>query len=125
MAHIHAENMKLYAEDAAMSDTPWDYWEFCVPDSRGWLQCIQHPAWNTGYAYRRISAQDSIDWDHVAPQYNWMARDACGDAYLFTSKPDQRGFMWNTSEGDAAKTAAFVSYKQGNTPWMDSLVRRP
>lgn len=32
-AHPHAENMRLYAEDAAETDKPWERWESRKPDS--------------------------------------------------------------------------------------------
>lgn len=36
--HPHAENMKLYAEDAMKTNEPWELWEVCM---RGeWGLCL-------------------------------------------------------------------------------------
>lgn len=53
-AHIHAENMKLYAQDAAETDKPWERWEFRNHSTDAWL---------SGYA---------IDW--TAKEYRRKPR---------------------------------------------------
>lgn len=51
-AHIHAENMKLYAQDAAETDKPWERWECCNVYREGWLELCTPPDW-TAANYRR------------------------------------------------------------------------
>lgn len=50
-AHPHAELMKLYAEDAAMSETPWENWE--RKDGSKWRSMYGNPTWSSLIKYRR------------------------------------------------------------------------
>lgn len=50
--HIHAESMRLYAEDAAEIDEPWQRWEFCMP-GKMWENLYGHPQWTPSFLYRR------------------------------------------------------------------------
>ena len=51
-AHVHAESMRLYAEDAAETDKPWERWD--ISSYRGvWVQCQCHPKWDLCVQYRR------------------------------------------------------------------------
>jgi hypothetical protein len=50
--HVHAESMKLYAEDAMVSDTPWENWEWWNRYTGGWEGFCDHPTWKS-QAYRR------------------------------------------------------------------------
>lgn len=53
--HMHAELMKLYAEDAAETDTPWERWEMGSVERTGvfWSDCKTDPDWNIYLHYRR------------------------------------------------------------------------
>lgn len=51
MAHIHAELMAQYAEDAKQYDKPWELWQHGVGET--WTRCTCHPGWNTVNSYRR------------------------------------------------------------------------
>lgn len=51
MAHIHAELMKQYAEDAANYDEPWLLWEQCI--NALWLDLDTHPTWGSHIKLRR------------------------------------------------------------------------
>ena len=51
-AHKHAENMRLYAEDAAETDKPWERWEY-KPDYGVWASLDSHPDWFIDWQYRR------------------------------------------------------------------------
>lgn len=59
-AHVHADLMKLYAEDAQKSETPWNNWE--VNDNKhggnNWAALTNNPIWNDKYKYRR--KQDKV-----------------------------------------------------------------
>ena len=50
VGHPHAENMKLYAEDAAVNERPWELWEYRYTD--GWRGCAYHPEWVCDCEYR-------------------------------------------------------------------------
>jgi len=52
--HIHAELMALYAQDAMVTDKPWERWEFKLAlfDTK-WKQKNNHPDWNIKNQYRR------------------------------------------------------------------------
>ena len=51
--HIHAINMKLYAEDAFKTETPWDKWEFRPPGENRWFPCTSNPTWEVSVSYMR------------------------------------------------------------------------
>ena len=44
--------MLLYAQDAAETDKPWEYWEYKVGVT-GFIGCSKHPEWNDDFKYRR------------------------------------------------------------------------
>ena len=50
VGHFHAENMKLYTEDAMTTSQPWKLWEFFY--SGWWRYCI-YPEWDQKKQYRR------------------------------------------------------------------------
>ena len=49
--HVHAELMKLYAEDAMETKRPWERWQFYT--SLGPEDCRSHPKWVSTLKYRR------------------------------------------------------------------------
>ena len=49
--HPHAENMKLYAEDAMTTNEPWKLWEVCMHGE--WSSLLTNPAWNADRQYQR------------------------------------------------------------------------
>lgn len=74
MAHIHAELMKQYAEDAAETDKPWERWEF-NPDAKdvGWIALSAHPSWNEESSYRRIPNTLTVTVKVPRPLKEWQA----------------------------------------------------
>lgn len=55
-AHKHAEAMKLYAEDAATTDKPWELWEHLYGtygDEEDWCDLENNPTWSENRCYRR------------------------------------------------------------------------
>ena len=50
--HVHAENMRLYAEDAAETAEPWLRWE-SASQNGSWASLRVHPAWYSDMRYRR------------------------------------------------------------------------
>lgn len=53
MAHIHFENMRLYAEDASNNNEPWKSWEYKPNTREGWTDSKKHPVWGEDVEYRR------------------------------------------------------------------------
>ena len=52
--HIHAESMRLYAEDAMETCEPGYRWQFRRPNDDEWLSCNpDSPEWIPEYEYRR------------------------------------------------------------------------
>ena len=52
-AHPHAENMRLYAEDAAETDKPWERWQFRWADDEVWVNASDGLMWDVDTQYRR------------------------------------------------------------------------
>lgn len=52
-AHVHAEAMALYAQDAAETDKPWERWERNLKDLDIWYGLSTHPTWLRTCTYRR------------------------------------------------------------------------
>ena len=50
--HVHYELMKLFLEDAAVSEAPWTKWEYMASEGL-WSECAGNPAWVPGTEYRR------------------------------------------------------------------------
>src|SRR5690606_32274184 len=51
-AHVHAELMAQYAEDAQNSEKPWRLWAL-NPSNGKWMQLTHHPNSHTNREYRR------------------------------------------------------------------------
>jgi hypothetical protein len=68
---------------------------------------------------------DSINWDHVAPEWKFVTRDHDGRARLHYAKPhlNPGACRWASSSFIGAEY--FASYKRGTVDWKDSLVIRP
>lgn len=74
---------------------------------------------------------DEIDWSHVHPDYNFMARDSDDRARLYKWPPTLNlgGGVWDydtlTGEPiDPLMASGFASYKRGTLEWDVSLVER-
>ncbi len=52
-AHIHAQAMADYAEDALKTDRPWELWEYCHKGSDVWGCFNKNPSWIEDVSYRR------------------------------------------------------------------------
>ena len=55
-SHKHAEDMKLYAEDASTTDKPWELWECrcgTYGDEEDWCDLENNPTWAENRCYRR------------------------------------------------------------------------
>ena len=84
------------------------------------------PHWNWEICdYRIAKTPDIINWDHVAPEFKYMARDQDGYSYLYNVKPHTDGKTWCVEDAKVTKPENYASYKRGNVDWKDSLVIRP
>ena len=52
MAHIHADTMAQYAEDALETDKPWERWEFSC-GGQYYVSLETTPQWTENFKYRR------------------------------------------------------------------------
>jgi len=73
-AHKHAENMLLYAQDAAETETPWERWEYLCGGK--WLSLFSNPNWQSGFVFRRKPKTrkvtvDGIDYEFPEPLKEW------------------------------------------------------
>lgn len=138
-AHIHAENMLLYYEDALETETPWDRWEFQVPHEQAWHQLSgEHPEWSPSIKYRRkrvalcqIKGEDVFPGDklwHI--DKGWLTVESAyagslvcctaagmkyrpSHTYLSWDKPPrtQAAYQWafETSDGKFCTTSYFYT----------------
>ena len=67
--HPHAASMKLYAEDAAETDKPWERWETTCRVGSKWYALECHPDWTPGQTYRRKRKMRAINGFYIpAPE---------------------------------------------------------
>lgn len=85
---------------------------------------VTRPNWDDTCHYRVATVPDSINWDHVSPEWKYLFRSTTGTAYLSDSPPYKTRTCW-VNIGKPLKATSFVSYSQGTTDWKDSLVERP
>lgn len=83
------------------------------------------PSWSFSSNYRVKPSKPSINWDHVAPEWKYMATDRDGLSFLFKSKPKITGSCDWDDDHPCIITDFFSSFKPGNCDWEDSLVCRP
>lgn len=98
------------------------------PNPRYWAR-VDKPRWNwIGCSYRvKPSPKPSINWDHLHPDFKWLAVDRSGYAYLYTNKPrqDKLAVSW-VDGGRFSEASAFLSLSvPEGVNWEESLVERP
>jgi len=67
--------------------------------------------------------QPSVNWDHIADDWNAMAKDENGRIWFYAEVSGISGDAWNGSRPVSMK--ALASLDPGTCDWRDSLVRRP
>lgn len=85
---------------------------------------VDNPSWRQGYTYCVAVTKPSIDWDHVAPQFKWMATEHGGGTWLHENEPECAFNGW-ASYGHYLPADFFASFTPGTCDWRDSLVQRP
>ena len=104
-AHIHAENMRLYAEDATKTDKPWELWEFISFGMEDWQTLNSSPTWGFATEYRhKVKEADPRD----AERYHWMRETFVDDGVIW---PRDVSLAKTGEELDAAIDAAIAAAK--------------
>jgi len=84
------------------------------------------PVWDWSFFTYRVRPQKpSINWDHVAKEYKYLAVDANGRTHLFRYKPTIERGCWSSADNDTLMAECFSSYTPGTCDWKGSLVARP
>lgn len=83
-----------------------------------------HPAWRGDCIYRVRPVPPSINWDHVAPGFDYLAFDEDGEAFLFTRKPEEGAGEWLSGDGICKYASHFASLVRGSKPWNRALISR-
>lgn len=102
---------------------PYQVWSL----SGEWIDWV-NPGWSLGTTYRvkpQSPTKPNIDWSHVAKEYNWLARNKGGDAWLYEQKPRALTYGDWSEENMAQDAFVFASFTPGTCDWRDSLVQRP
>lgn len=98
MKHIHADLIRLYAEDAQNTEEPWKLWEYYDKDCGDWQHCQLHPCWIKTNKYRRklkcinINGYDVPEPCRIKPESDTK--------YYFPLLSKQDNIDWLTWEGD-------------------------
>ena len=84
----HADNMMLYAKQAAECDEPWKLWK--GEDSHGNVFDLQtHPQWLNDYEYRQIPKTININ-GHEVPE-PMREKPELGTEYYFITSSEKDG----------------------------------
>lgn len=111
--HIHAEKMRLYAEDATRSNRPWMLWEFKKNLFYGeWLNCPEHPKWDTDTQYRRKITYRTFRLGNVTIK-QIIKKPQKGETYYVPSM---------LSIVDYHRPVTWVNDISDNNYWRDGLV---
>lgn len=117
------EQLALF--EAWLDGNPIEFYNFSYSQ---WFS--GEPMWDEQVIYRIKPVQPSIDWDHVHPDYKYLAIDNNGASHLFRYKPaiNNRSY-WQAKNGiymdNEIDATLFTSFKAGTCDWKDSLVERP
>lgn len=77
------------------------------------------------YVEQEENTLPSINWDHVSPEYKWLAVDCNTVPCLYKEKPVLSMYSWTAAYSFGLTCGHFASYAPGTCDWKDSLVRRP
>lgn len=95
-----------------------------------WEPVPVNPSWNwRDFSYRVKPEKPSINWEHVADEYNFLSVDRMGSAYLYEKCPvidDYDIGVWSTISGGFSTAVTHKSlFLPEGLDWEDSLVERP
>lgn len=74
--------------------------------------------------YEEPKTKPSINWEHVNPEYKYMASNIDGNTYLYLTKPVIGEYGAWQGDGYYVEADAFSSFHSGTCDWKDSLVER-
>lgn len=103
-AHVHAENMALYAQDAQETDTPWKRWEIKYPyeNDSAWVLLPGNPIWDERLQYRRKPKTIKINGFDVPEPCRHPLKD--GELFylppIFSFSGELVAFEWRNSWPD-------------------------
>ena len=89
-----------------------------------WLE-NPYPSWVNDLAYRLRPNKPSVNWDHVHPQFEYMATDENGDTFLYMGEPADGDSNWFDNGTKYVHASSHVSFIPGNCLWRESKTRRP
>lgn len=80
---------------------------------------------NDDMQYRIAVEKPSINWDHVSPEFNWLARDKSGTCFFYKIKPTiANDCVWSTDNDQYTHVGPFASFTPGTCDWKESLIGR-
>jgi hypothetical protein len=82
--------------------------------------------WQTYRASLEPLVPDSVDWSHVGPAVNWIARDEDGAVWGYAARPMAGDSPWFFRSWAGWRIDGLIpSYRRGTVGWRDSLISRP
>ena len=132
MKHVHAELMALYAEDAMVTATPWELWEFKANLEEEWTEPLDNLRWQPLLQYRRKPKTININGFEVPEPYRGEIKEGqkyysvdpqvflfqygttwCDDSIDRRCK--DRGFIHLTQEAAVLHSKALASFTSGES----------
>jgi len=117
-AHKHADLMAQYAQDAMVSETPWEFWEFKYDCYADWAALPANPFWYKGVQYRRKPVKQVIDWTQKAEEVPALAISESGAVAFLTLDLDAVGPSLYLS----LETGIWVFNHNGTNPWPEGVL---
>lgn len=111
-AHVHAQNMVLYAQDALETDKPGGRWESRRDGKDEWVEQEHSPLWRTDFNYRRKPRKILVNGIEVpAPEEKelkydtkyWIPEPTKSDRLRLVDE-----FQWVDDDTDRAWLAAGI-----------------
>ena len=97
-------------------------------DGTTWKILNGSPYQHSQHTIRAVKpTKPSINWDHVADKFKWLAMDEDGIYFLFAEKPefDEEDGIWKAVWVDCIESTGFKSFIPGTCAAKDSLIERP
>lgn len=81
------------------------------------------------YRIKVVPPKDiEVPWSAFQPNIQWVARDICGDVYIYKTQPrwDEIGGIWVPLDGyHGLINPNYFVFSPGDKPWNESLIKRP
>lgn len=98
----HRKKMLQYAQDAQVSDTPWEWWERASKGEEDWETLDDTPSWYAFARYRR------------KPQWVIDGKFKIGDLVTFADTPEVRGLGQSRRIGQVYTVIGFIGRRKAN-----------